>query len=358
MNRASASSADERLQLLENWLRRDLQFPLERIEPASVDASFRRYFRVWRGGETFIAMDAPPEQVSIVPYVEVAGKLLRMGVTVPRIFARDDARGFLLASDLGTRMYLDELAAHRDDTARVDGLYRDALVALCTIQAKGTGDAAGLPPYDRAFFLREMNLMPEWFCAKHLRLSLSAAEEKELADSFDLLANAALEQPQGFVHRDFHSRNLMVLTPGDHHGNPGILDFQDAVLGPVTYDPVSLLKDCYISWPRERLRAWLSGYRRMAEAAGVPVGDSEERYVRWFDLIGAQRHLKVLGIFSRLFHRDGKAGYLRDLPRVLDYVVEVCSAYRREEGELGGLGDFLERRVRPVLATRNTEAMR
>jgi aminoglycoside/choline kinase family phosphotransferase len=358
MNRAPASAADVRLQLLDSWLRRDLQFALDRLEPASVDASFRRYFRVWRGGETFIAMDAPPEQLSIVPYVELAGKLLRMGVTVPRVFARDEARGFLLASDLGTRMYLDELIGHRDDAARVDGLYRDALTSLCTIQAQGTGDAVNLPSYDRAFFLREMNLMPEWFCAKHLRLPIAAPEEKLLAESFDLLANVALEQPRVFVHRDFHSRNLMVLAPGGNDANPGILDFQDAVLGPVTYDPVSLLKDCYIAWPRERMRGWLSGYRRMAAAAGVPVGDSEERYVRWFDLVGAQRHLKVLGIFARLFHRDGKPGYLHDLPRVLDYLVEVCGEYRREHGELGALGDFLERRVRPILATRNAEAMR
>lgn len=358
MTWASASTPDARLQLLESWLRRDLQLPLDRLEPASVDASFRRYFRVWRGQETFIAMDAPPEQLSIAPYVELAGKLLRMGVTAPRIFARDDARGFLLASDLGTRMYLDELAAHRDDTARVDALYRDALVALCTIQAKGTGDAASLPSYDHAFLLREMHLMPEWFCSRHLRLALGGADEKVLADSFERLASVALEQPRVFVHRDYHSRNLMLLAPGGTERNPGILDFQDAVLGPVTYDPVSLLKDCYIAWPRERVRAWLSGYRRMAEAAGVPVGDSEARYVRWFDLLGAQRHLKVLGIFARLFHRDGKPGYLRDLPRVLDYITEVCAEHRHDHGELGGLGDFLERRVRPILATRNTEALR
>lgn len=351
MSSASASAADARLQRLESWIRRDLQFALDRLEPASVDASFRRYYRAWRGEESFIAMDAPPEQVGIAPYVDIAGKLLRMGVTVPRIFAQNEERGFLLAGDLGTRTYLDELVAHRDDQARVDELYRDALAALCTIQAQGLADAADLPPYDRAFFLREMNLMPEWFCAKHLRLSLSAAEEKQLAASFELLADVALEQPQVFVHRDYHSRNLMVLPPGR---NPGILDFQDAVRGPVTYDLVSLLKDCYIAWPRERVRGWVHSYRRTAADAGVPVAGSEERYVRWFDLLGVQRHLKVLGIFARLCHRDGKPGYLRDLPRVLDYVTEVCN----ETAELGALGDFLERRVRPILATRNAEAER
>jgi aminoglycoside/choline kinase family phosphotransferase len=358
MNRVSASAGDVRLQLLGEWLRRDVQLAPDRIEPASVDASFRRYFRVWRGRETFIAMDAPPAQLSIAPYVELAGKLLRMGVTVPRIFARDDANGFLLASDLGKRMYLDELTEQREDASRVDALYREALVALCAIQSRGGGDTTDLPIYDRAFLLREMNLMPEWFCAKHLRLSLSGAEEKLLAECFELLAAAALEQPQVFVHRDYHSRNLMVLAPDTGCTNPGILDFQDAVQGPVTYDPVSLLKDCYIAWPRERVLGWLRSYRQMADAARVPVGDSEETYVRWFDLLGAQRHLKVLGIFARLCHRDGKPGYLRDLPRVLDYVTAVCGDYGRRHAELAALGDFLARRVQPVLAERNKEAVR
>lgn len=339
------SSQDPRLGLLHSWLAEELAFGADRIAPASFDASFRRYFRIWRGGETFIVMDAPPDKEDLHPYVTITGMLEGIGVSVPHVLEQDATRGFLMLTDLGTRLYLDELLAGHD----IDPLYEDAMRALAAIQARGTGYAERLPPYDRALLEREMNLMPEWFCARHLRLDLSSADRQMLADTFDTLVRAALAQPQVFVHRDYHSRNLMILP----RGNPGILDFQDAVRGAVTYDLVSLFRDCYVSWPPERVRAWVLRYRAIAAAAGVEVGASDQEFLRWFDLMGVQRHLKVLGIFARLFHRDGKPRYLTDLPLTLDYVRRVCPHH----AELAPLGRFLEERVVPILATRTAEAL-
>lgn len=336
---------DPRLELLHTWLAEELAFGAERIAPASFDASFRRYFRIWRNGETFIVMDAPPEKEDVHPYLTITGMLERIGVSVPHILEQDAARGLLMLTDLGTRLYLDDLLAGRG----VDPLYEDAMHALAAIQAHGTEHAERLPPYDRALLEREMELMPEWFCERHLRLDLSPADRQMLADTFDALVRAALAQPQVFVHRDYHSRNLMILP----RGNPGILDFQDAVRGAVTYDLVSLFRDCYVSWPPERVRAWVLRYRTIAAAAGVDVGPSDEEFVRWFDLMGAQRHLKVLGIFARLFHRDGKPRYLADLPLTLDYVRRVCPRH----AELAPLGRFLEERAVPILETRTAEAL-
>jgi len=289
-------------------------------------------------------MDAPPDKQELKPYLNIAGMLTAIGVHVPRILAEDHERGFLLVTDLGTRQYLDDLATGR----HVESHYLDAIMALCRIQSRGHESAERLPRYDRNVLEREMNLMPEWFCERHLRLELTGDERDLLARTLDVLAREALAQPQVLVHRDFHSRNLMV-CPGD---NPGILDFQDAVRGPVTYDPVSLFKDCYVGWPVERVRGWVRRYREMAAATGVDVGTSEAEYIRWFDLMGAQRHLKVLGIFARLCHRDGKRGYLDDLPLTLRYVLDVCSHY----DELGALGEFLRQRAVPILTARNAEA--
>ena len=336
---------DARLELLTAWLARDLTFGAERIAPASEDASFRRYFRIWRDGETFIVMDAPPEKLALAPYLAIAGMLTAIGVHVPRVLAEEHGRGFLLVTDLGTRQYLDDLEVDQ----HVEAHYLDAMMALSRIQSRGQPHAAHLPPYDRKLLEREMQLMPEWFCERHLKLALSDAERTVLADAFELLCREALAQPQVFVHRDYHSRNLMV-CPGD---NPGILDFQDAVRGPVTYDLVSLFRDCYIGWPAPRVRDWALRYREMAAASGVDVGPDEARFMRWFDLMGAQRHLKVLGIFARLCHRDGKRAYLDDLPLTLEYVLDVSSRHP----ELTALARFLERRVSPLLATRRAEAL-
>ncbi len=336
---------DSRLELLTAWLARDLTFGAERIAPASEDASFRRYFRIWRDDETFIVMDAPPEKLALDPYLTIGGMLTAIGVHVPRVLAEEHARGFLLVTDLGTRQYLDDLA----NGQHVEAHYLDAMLALRRIQSRGDAHAAHLPSYDRKLLEREVLLMPEWFCERHLRLQLADAEREMLAEAFELLCREALAQPQVFVHRDYHSRNLMV-CPGD---NPGILDFQDAVRGPVTYDLVSLFRDCYIGWPRGRVRDWVLRYREMAAGAGVNVGPNEAQFMRWFDFMGVQRHLKVLGIFARLCHRDGKRGYLDDLSLTLRYLLEVSALHPG----LAALNRFLERRVAPILAARRAEAL-
>jgi aminoglycoside/choline kinase family phosphotransferase len=329
-------ASDSRLAQLTRWVFDDLGFTGGRIAPASADASFRRYFRVTRGEDSYIVMDAPPDKEDLGPFSNVARLLLRIGVNVPVILATDPKRGFLLLSDLGVRQYLDELGI--DGTA--DRLYADALGALSTMQTADGAMARDLPRYSHALLMREMDLMPEWFLGAHLRLQVSAAERGMLAGQFEILAQSALEQPAAFVHRDYHSRNLLV-TETD---NPGILDFQDAVWGPVTYDLASLLKDCYIAWPAPRVRDWALQYRERLLARGFPfLGATESEFIRWFDLVGLQRHIKVLGIFARLFYRDGKQQYLRDLPRVLRYTREAAGAY----AETAPLADFIARRIEP-----------
>jgi aminoglycoside/choline kinase family phosphotransferase len=313
----------------------DLGFAGSEIAPASADASFRRYFRVTRGEDTYIVMDAPPEKESLGPFLNVARMLLEIGLNVPVVLAQDQKRGFLLLSDLGRRQYLDEL----DSDEAGDRLYGDALGALCTMQMAGNGMARGLPPYDHALLMREMELMPEWFLRRHLGLSISAAERGMLDRLFETLAQSALAQPAAFVHRDYHSRNLLV-TAAD---NPGILDFQDAVWGPVTYDLVSLLKDCYVAWPAARVRAWALQYRERLLAKGFPLGLAESEFIRGFDLVGLQRHIKVLGIFARLYYRDGKAQYLEDLPRVLRYTRDAAAEY----AETAEFAEFIASRIDP-----------
>ena len=331
-------ASDSRLAALTRWVVATLGFAGSRIEPASADASFRRYFRVTRGGDTYIVMDAPPDKEDLVPFVTVARLLAGMGLNVPIVLARDSTQGFLLLSDLGSRQYLDELKADR----AVDRLYGDALSALVTLQTADDAAARQLPPYDRALLLREMELLPEWFLKKHLGLTVGAAERSLLDRLFDTLAAAALAQPMAFVHRDYHSRNLLLCEAA----NPGMLDFQDAVYGPVTYDAVSLLKDCYIAWPEERVRGWLLDYRRMLLGAGFALTGDAADFIRWFDLMGLQRHIKVLGIFARLFHRDGKPGYLKDLPRVLDYVRAAALA----APETAEFAEYLTTQIDPAFA--------
>ncbi|HXA36554.1 MAG TPA: phosphotransferase [Steroidobacteraceae bacterium] len=328
-------ASDSRLADLTRWVFDDLGFAGSRIEPASVDASFRRYFRVTRGDDTYIAMDAPPEKEKLEPFLAVARILLGIGLNVPVVLAKDPKHGFLLLSDLGQRQYLDEL---KIDGA-VDRLYADALAALCTMQSADQAVARDLPLYSHALLMREMELMPEWFLRKHLALQLSPAERGMLDRLFETLALAALAQPAALVHRDYHSRNLLV-TPDN---NPGILDFQDAVWGPVTYDLVSLLKDCYIAWPAPQVRTWALEYRDRLLAQDFPFRATEAEFLRWFDLLGLQRHIKVLGIFARLYYRDGKSQYLHDLPRVLRYTKDAAADYA-ETAEFAG---FIAQRVEP-----------
>jgi aminoglycoside/choline kinase family phosphotransferase len=325
---------DPRLTRLHHWVRHQLGFAAATVEPASADASFRRYFRLRDGDRSFVVMDAPPDKEDLGPFVAVAEALGAVGVNVPRILAQDRELGFLLLTDLGSRHYLAELNAGGDP----DRLYADAAAALLAIQTRATAAAAKLPPYGVALLDREVQLFPDWFLAKHLRTDADPALRDVIERASARLALASLEQPQVFVHRDYHSRNLMVCADA----NPGILDFQDAVRGAITYDLVSLWKDAYVVWPRERVLGWLEDYRRRAAAAGLGVPDRAD-FVRWFDLMGVQRHLKVLGIFARLWYRDGKPGYLRDLPLVLKYTVDAI----REYDELGELRRVFDEIVAP-----------
>jgi aminoglycoside/choline kinase family phosphotransferase len=338
--------SDARLALIHEWIARGLGLNAQRIEPASADASFRRYFRAFvggagAGGRTFVVMDAPPGKEDVRPYLKVSRLLEGVGVHVPRVYETDIERGLLLLEDLGSTLYLARLNAG-DDPER---LYGDALTALAEIQVKGRVSAAELPPYDRALLLREMELMPEWFCARHLGLTLGSGERAIVTDAFEFLITEALAQPTVFVHRDYHSRNLMVLD----ERNPGIIDFQDAQAGPIGYDLVSLLKDCYISWPRDRVERWVRDYRARLLSLGGPGGEDERQFLRWFDLVGVQRHVKVLGIFARLWYRDGKPGYLPDLPLTLEYVRDTCRRYP----ELAAFSQLVEQHFVPGLPRAN-----
>jgi N-acetylmuramate 1-kinase len=332
---------DPRLGLLCHWLESDLGFAQYGIAPASADASFRRYFRVTRVGQPpLIVMDAPPGKEDVGPYLKVCAMLQEFGVNAPRVLAHAADHGFLLLSDLGTVMYLTELVK----AGQADALYTDALTALVQIQVRGVAAARQLPPYDEKLLRLEMSLFPDWLLQRHLGLELSAQEAKVLATAMDALVANAFEQPQVFVHRDYHSRNLMVCPAA----NPGILDFQDAVHGGSTYDLVSLLRDSYVAWPQERVVGWALQFRRMSLAAGLPAGRDDAEFLRWFDLMGVQRHLKVGGIFARLFHRDGKAGYLADIPRTLQYAANSCARH----ADFVALGELIAQRVLPAVTAR------
>jgi aminoglycoside/choline kinase family phosphotransferase len=334
--------ADARFSLVTDWVTRELRLSPRLIEPASSDASFRRYFRVFHEGGTHIVMDAPPGREDVRPYLNITVMLETAGVHVPRVYEWDAARGLVLLEDLGTRQYLPAL----QNGADADALYRDALEALANIQVRGRESAFELPVYDREVLVREMALMPEWFCGRHLQLELTRAQGEMITAAFEFLVAEALAQPQVFVHRDYHSRNLMITTDR----NPGIIDFQDALRGPVGYDLVSLLKDCYISWPRTRVKAWVREYRLMMhERASHSAGANDTQMLHWFDVIGIQRHLKVLGIFARLWYRDGKSGYLEDLPLTLRYVVDACARFP----PLQPLREFLLHQVVPALTAAN-----
>jgi aminoglycoside/choline kinase family phosphotransferase len=305
-----------RILSLDAWLAR--QFPDHRYAcaPASADASFRRYFRVTpEQGQAVIVMDAPPEHEDCRPFVKVARLFAAAGVHVPAILAEDLDNGYLLLSDLGGTTYLQGLSS-----TTAPQLYADATAALVRIQAASRDGV--LPAYDRELLLRELRLFPDWYIARHLGVVLSDAQRQVLDQAFERILENNLAQPRVFVHRDYHSRNLMVTEP-----NPGILDFQDAVFGPITYDLVSLLKDAYVSWDEEQVLDWVIRYWEQARQAGLPVGSDFHAFYRDFEWMGVQRHVKVLGIFARLFHRDGKSGYLNDMPLVMRYLRSACRRY-------------------------------
>lgn len=312
---------DIRQQKLANWLTNVLQQADIRLTTASADASFRRYFRVHlpephSGHQTLIAMDAPPQQENCMPFVKVAHLFLAAGLNVPQIIAQDLEQGFLLLSDLGDDTYLSQL---QPDNALK--LYGDATDALIKLQLASRPDE--LPLYDEALLTREMQLFPDWYVAKHLQLELSSEQQAVLSNTFTVLNQNILSQGQVYVHRDYHSRNLM-RTPNN---NPGVLDFQDAVHGAITYDLVSLLKDAYIGWEEEQIIDWAVRYWQPAKKAGLPVPDDFSEFYRDFEWMGAQRHIKVLGIFARLSHRDGKDAYLKDMPLVMMHLRKVCERY-------------------------------
>lgn len=326
----------QRQAALQRWLREDCHLPAFDFTPASGDASFRRYFRVHLpDGSSLIAMDAPPEKEDCTPFIDVTSRLADSGVHVPRIYARDLERGFLLLEDLGEQLYLDLL-----NEQSVDSLYQDAIDSLLRFQV--AGNSGGLPPYDTALLQREMGLFPDWLLEAHLGLALTTGEQAMLQQAFSLLVENALQQPRVLVHRDYHSRNLLACEPG----NPGIIDYQDAVHGPITYDLVSLLRDCYIRWPLAQVDRWLGDYAERALVLGLIEAADSAQLPTWFDLMGVQRHLKAAGIFARLNHRDHKPGYLADIPRTLGYIVEVGA--RRPE--IGPLARFIEEQVLPRLS--------
>ena len=310
-----------RLQQLNNWLEIVLVGKDYKIAPASADASFRRYFRVSLADETYIAMDAPPPQEDCTPFVKVAELFLKAGLNVPKIVAKDLESGFLLLSDLGDTTFLSALQAPNGMSVAAD-LYRDASQVLIKMQLASQPNV--LPPYDEALLSREMQLFPDWYITKHLNVTLTEQQQAVLTKTFTLLNQNILAQSKVYVHRDYHSRNLMV-QPASH--DLGVLDFQDAVYGPITYDLVSLLKDAYISWDEDQILDWAVRYWQSAKKAGLPVPDDVADFYRDFEWMGAQRHIKVLGIFARLYHRDGKDGYLKDMPLVMDYLRRVCDRY-------------------------------
>lgn len=323
----------ERAEQLRQWLSATLGSTDFHVAPASDDASFRRYFRISRGGAqpSLIAMDAPPAKEDCRQFVFVAQLFASAGVHVPAIHAQDLERGFLLLSDLGSRTYLEALD---DDSA--EGLYGKALDALLLIQRASR--AGVLPEYDKALLERELRLFPDWYVARQLQCELSVAQRELLEKSFLLLLENNLAQPQVFVHRDYHSRNLMVCEPC-----PGILDFQDAVFGPITYDLASLLRDAYVAWSEDRVLDLAIRYWEKARAARLPVAADFSDFYRDFEWMGAQRQLKVLGIFARLSFRDGKNGYLKDQPLVMRYLRRTCERYR----ELAPLARLLDQ-IEPI----------
>ena len=344
-------SPSPRFSALAQFVAAHLRDGLE-IAVASADASFRSYWRVRDGDRTFVVMDAPPEHEDVRPWLDIGARLRRAGLHAPDVFASDVERGFVLMEDLGTRTYLPEL-----NEASADGLYGAALAALLRMQLEVPTDA--LPVFDATRTIPEMELLGPWFLDRHLGFVPSCAQWDIIENAFRQIANAADEQPRRFMHRDYHSRNLLIaggsdatMTPQEQatHGardahapwlaSPAIIDFQGAMLGPITYDLASLLRDCYIAWPIERVDAWVESHRRRLVAAGTIAATGAE-FRRWFDLIGLQRHIKVLGIFCRLHYRDGKAGYLPDLPRVLAYVLQVARLYP----DLTAFADLLERAV-------------
>ncbi|WEJ63250.1 aminoglycoside phosphotransferase family protein [Thiomicrorhabdus lithotrophica] len=341
---------NERFQMMLDWLQSlSILKDCEVTNPvsASSDASFRRYFRIEAKGasgqHSYIIMDAPVEHEDCRPFIAVSEQLVSMGLTVPEVLAQNLTQGFLLLTDLGSTTYLSVLEQAEEST--VDRLYGDALEALVCLQTKGNDAAQNLPSYNESLFTTEMSLFSDWLLSTHLEIGLNKLENQAWQSVQNTLIKSALKQPQVYVHRDYHSRNLMVLD----EANPGILDFQDAVKGPLTYDAVSMLRDCYIAWPEEQVVEWQRNYFLQLCQQNMMHREEWESFQKSMDLMGVQRHLKASGIFARLFHRDGKEGYLDDIPLTLDYLVKVGAKY----SEMTSLLDLVEAKVLPKISTIN-----
>ena len=318
------SNNNSRIEEINAWLTQTLDTKDFQLASASSDASFRRYFRVTVNNQTFILMDAPPAQEDTSPFISIAAFMYENGINVPHISAYNSDAGFLLLTDFGHQAYLDAL-----NEQSADGLYENAINSLLSMQLMPV-DKIDLPYYSQALLHQEMALFPEWFLNQHLSIEVPSF----LESTFKLLADSALAQPQVFVHRDYHSRNLMITA----ENSPGIIDFQDAVIGPISYDLVSLLRDCYIEWPEDKLTNWIKYYYTQATEQALLNTISLEKFTPWFDWMGLQRHIKVLGIFARLNYRDGKPNYMNDLPLTLKYVQKISAKY----SELAELSDFLK----------------
>lgn len=322
-----------RINVLTAWLNQQLSAKITDIIPLQNDASFRRYFRVTSQGSSWIAMDAPPDKEDCRPFVAIATDLLQYGVTVPQVFATDLNQGFLLLTDFGDQLLLNVLRPES-----VGQFYRLAMAELVKLLDCHAVSNYVLPTFDEKLIGYELNVFVEWYLLNYLQISVSAPQQIILEDTFNFLIHIAKQQPQVFVHRDYHSRNLLLVNDN----KIGMIDFQDAVQGPITYDLVSLLKDCYIAWPRNSINQWVLEYYELLLAKDK-ITCSYEQFLRWFDLVGLQRHLKVLGVFSRLHLRDGKSNYLNDMPRILAYVMDVLSLYP----ELSEFKDFIVTQVLP-----------
>lgn len=302
-------TSDSRLEAIKNWLTSELKFENFTIEVASADASFRRYFRLFCDGKSWIIMDAPPDKEDCQSFIYIARLIESAGVQAPHIFNVNEAQGFMLLSDLGCTAYLDKL-----NNESADRLYSDAIQSIVKMQTI----VADIPPYDKKLLQFEMSLFSDWYIGRHLGLTLDETQAEIISDTFSLLTESALQQATVFVHRDYHSRNLMVCD----NNNPGVIDFQDAVNGSPTYDLVSLIKDCYIAWPRKKQLHWIDQFLQLS-----PIETERQLFIKQLDFMGMQRHLKAIGIFARLNYRDDKPGYLKDIPRTLAYVVDVCQRY-------------------------------
>lgn len=325
----------QRKELIKKWLEKDLQADIKSFQPASNDASFRRYFRVifhnsfaqQPAGQSFIVMDAPPEKENIGSFIDIATGIEKTGVNVPHLYAINRTSGFILMSDLGSTAYLSLLDSD-SGPEQADRLYSDAMNALLVLQMGMHSDrfnemTAALPDYDADRLQQEMTLLPDWYIKVHCQQAINDNDRAILDQAMQRLIESARAQPQVFVHRDYHSRNLMFYQAH----NPGVIDFQDAVIGPITYDLVSLLRDSYIAWPEAQVYAWVEQYRQLLIREKLLTTDDKAQFIRWFDWMGIQRQLKVVGIFCRLNYRDGKSNYLNDIPQTLEYLFKVCARY-------------------------------